>query len=103
MAALPYPALAGDLDVLFTLASVHRCHQIYLRTNSPFSAFTFFSLPHLHPLPSSNTPPPTAPLSGSYQRRGFKPSCAAYVRACRRQRDNAVRERNAPLRLLAAA
>lgn len=39
----PYPALAVDFDVLFTLASIQRCHQVYLRAIFPFSAFTFFS------------------------------------------------------------
>lgn len=97
----PYPALAVDLDVLFTLGSVQRCHQVYLRAIFPFSAFTFFSfhllllflqLPLLRLLfllrPHS---PLLLPSPVHIRRKGFKPSCAVF--ACtndkRLQRDNA--------------
>lgn len=55
------------------LVYLQRCHQVYLRAISPFSAFTLFSTS------SSSHTPGTAPLSSSYQKRGLKPSCAVFT------------------------
>lgn len=111
----PYPALAVDLDVLFTLASVQRCHQVYLRAIFPFSAFTFFlsisSFSSNFPsYASSSSYAPThhcrSPLQFISEEKALNPRvqclCVPTTRDCSGI-TRAARERNTPLLSLAAA